>query len=239
MIILQLLLATVFAQTEPATEEASTWKITNETEASIIVAEGNTSSESNVIKQSNSFTKEKNVVAIKGSYLLTKSDGDRTAEAWMYSPRYERIITDQFNAFVAYTEEGDTFAGYEKRQSGDIGGKYYFVKKEKVETLFAELNYRFTKEKSVAGISEDLNYGRFYAEWTRTWTSTLSSKLWVEYLLNTEDADDYRVNVEPSIAVVMTEILSLKVSYLTKYNNLPVSADRKDSLFTTSIVASF
>ncbi len=239
MILLQLLLATVFAQSTPATEESSTWKITNETEASLIVAEGNTSSETNVIKQSNSFTKDKNVVAIKGSYLLTKSNHNRTAEAWMYSPRYERIITDQFNAFVAYTEEGDKFAGYEKRQSGDIGGKYYFVKKEKVETLFAELNYRFTKEKPLVGKSEDLNYGRFYAEWTRTWTSTLSSKLWVEYLLNTEDSDDYKVNLEPSVAVVMTEILSLKISYLSKYNNTPGTAEKKDSLFTTSIVASF
>lgn len=241
MLLFNLLLSLSFAQdagTPPATE-VSEWKLKNTTEVSLIVADGNTESETQVIKQENSITHGANVGSLKATFLKSEANGTKTGESWMYSPRYERIITESFNAFIAFTEESDKFAGYDRRQSWDLGGKYYFKKVENSEELFAELNYRSTKEKNILGNSETSDYGRFYAEWTKTWTATLSSKLWVEYLQNFESSDDYKLNFEPSLLVVMTKVLSLKLSYLTKYDNVSLATEKKDTLFTTSIVANF
>jgi putative salt-induced outer membrane protein len=63
--------------------------------------------------------------------------------------------------------------------------------------------------------------------------------VWTEFLYNFSNSTDYRVNAEPSLSVILTDVFSLKLAYLINYRNLPAVAGKKqlDTLYTTSLVA--
>ena len=82
---------------------------------------------------------------------------------------------------------------------------------------------------------------RLYFEWLSKWSSTVSSKLWAEYLQSYTNTKDYRFNVEPSLSVLLNEVFSVKLSYLVNFRNVPAVEGKKtlDTLYTTSLVAKF
>lgn len=232
-----LLILVSFAQAEEA--PTSTW--TNETEASIVKVSGNTKSENYSLKQKSEYVFDLNKLVAAGRYVNSKAGSTEIGRAWDASLRYERALSDQWSLFVQQTAESDAFAGYVQRDSTDLGAKYFFLK-DKEATLFAEAGARSTRVNPVGSASPDTSTsGRAYLEGSRQFNEAVSGKLWVEYLPNGKDADAYLVNYEPSLAVMMTKVFSLKLSYLVKYHNKVTTAgeDKEDSTLTTSVVAKF
>jgi putative salt-induced outer membrane protein len=78
-------------------------------------------------------------------------------------------------------------------------------------------------------------------ELMRAWTKTFSTKYWVEFLPNLSDSAGYRLNTELSGNAALSEIFSIKLGYLIRYNNTPPAgaAKQTDSTFTTALVAKF
>jgi len=63
--------------------------------------------------------------------------------------------------------------------------------------------------------------------------------LWVEYLPNLDESEDYSLNGEASINAAIDNTFSVKTAYLVKYDNVPAAEYRTDSLFSTSLIAKF
>lgn len=216
---------------------ANLW--THESEASIIQVEGTTQSESYAAKQKTTYKDAPNVYSISGRYLQTKSNGVESARAWDSIGRYERELSENWSAYLQYGAESDIYSGYVQRDSGDIGGKYYFVKSEP-ENLFAEAGYRSMHTRSTAFENKYENLGRVYVEWAKKANDSVSFKIWAEYLPNFTNRLAYLANGEPSMQVMLNSVFSLKVAYLLKYQNEPpAGAERTDRTFTTSLVAKF
>lgn len=224
-------------------QEAKSWK--HESEAAIVTTSGNTETESYAGKQKTSYTFDANVLTVAGAYLQTKTAGTETAKSWDASLRYERTLTEQWTAFAQVGAEANPYSGYVQRDNADLGGKYYFIKKEKNE-LFAELGARSSRTVNTGGTLATSDktvtetFGRAYVEYTQPITASVDGKLWVEYLANFTNQEAYRLNVEPSLYVSMSEIFSLKMAYLSKTDNGRVAPAKKtDTQTTISLVAKF
>lgn len=239
MIRILAILTVVFAALISQAQEKSPW--TNESEASIVKVDGNTTSDSYSAKQKSSYKFDLNTFTAAGRYLETKSGRTEIAKQWEASLRYERELSEKWSLFVQHGAESDTYSGYTQRDNTDIGGKYFFIKTD-IETFLAEAGIR--NQKTMSSISDDVNHstsGRIYSEYAKKVNDTVSGKFWVEYLPNFKDSDAYLLNYEPSLSVMMNSVFSLKVSYLVKYENKTATPTEKkaDTTFTTSLVAKF
>jgi putative salt-induced outer membrane protein len=217
----------------------------NESELSTALVSGNSNTETYGIKQLSTFEWEQNAIKANGRYIQGRNNGVESARAWDASLRYERALSDVWSTFVAQTIESDIYAGFVQRNSTDIGAKYFFTKNDST-VFFAEAGYRYIHTDYVTRRPEVENYthaGRLYSEITHKFNESVSGKYWAEYVPQFKDKDAYFINTEPSVTAILSQIFSLKSSYLVKYQN-PNKANvglrsYTDTTFLTSLVAKF
>lgn len=215
----------------------------NESQAAVVRTTGNSDTQSYSLKQLSSYVHEKDTYKATGSYLKTSAGGTETALKWDGGLRYERLLSAKWSAYIGESVESDKFAGYMQKYNSDIGAKYQISKTEKFETL-AELGYRYVHQNNLGGTQTHYNSIRSYLEALYKINVTNSAKVWVEYLPNLDNSDDYQANAEASLSSAINTTFSLKVAYLVKYDNVPAGAALSagkytDTTLTTALVAKF
>ncbi len=215
-------------------------QLTNESEAGIASANGNTKTQTYTFKQLNDYKWHRNVVSFKSRYLNAKANGVETARYFMLGLRYEKQLSDHFGLFLGETFEKDKFAGIDKRLITDFGGKYRFIETEMTK-FFSELGYRYMHEERLDNSRVYSNYGRVYTEWEHKWNLNFSTKYWAEYLPNFTVNKDWQFNSELSMSAVLSSVFSLKSGILLRYDHAPAPGIlyNTDTLFTTALVAKF
>lgn len=213
---------------------------TNESEAGIAVAAGNTKSKNYNVKQANAYKFDANIFKFDARYLNAYSNDNESARYIFGGLRYERELSDRFSLFVGQGFESDKFAGYHLRHSSDIGVKYFIIKEEMFYWL-AEAGYRYTNEKLNDGSHNYINSLRAYTELEKKWNPSVSTKYFLEYLPNIKEGKDYQINTELSVSAALTSIFSIKSAYLLRYDHLPAATatTKTDTLLTTALVAKF
>jgi putative salt-induced outer membrane protein len=215
-------------------------QLTNESEAGIAAANGNTKTQTYTFKQLNDYKWEMNVLSFKSRYLNAEANGVETARYFMGGLRYEKQLSNHFGIFVGETFEKDKFAGIDERLMTDVGGKYRLIESDATK-LFAELGYRYMHEERLDDSKAFSNYGRVYSEWEQKWNTNFTTKYWAEYLPNISDNKDWQFNTELSLSAVLSDIFSLKSGVLLRYDHFPAPGIlyKTDTLFTTALVAKF
>lgn len=199
---------------------------------------GNTKTNNLAAKTENKYLIGKNEWTLAGRYLRNTDHDAETALSWDAGLRYDRIITEYFSAFLGYKSEADPYAGYIQRDSVDIGGKYYFIKRDNFYWQ-GEAGYRYSKTHTY-GENTYASFLRFYTEMQENIDKNSFAKVWIEYLPNLTDNKAYLANAEASVSAVLSQMLSLKISYLAKYQNEPPPGiERTDTIFLTTLVANY
>ncbi|MGZ3788714.1 MAG: DUF481 domain-containing protein [Bacteriovorax sp.] len=214
---------------------------TNESELGVIIAKGNSDTQSYAAKEMVGYNWEDlNTLKFDGRYLQTKNAGIENAKYWMTGLRYDRILGAQLGMFLGEMLESDKYAGFDQKYNTDIGAKYRIIRELKLQWN-AELGYRYTIENQLNGTQNKLHYIRAYTEAIKEWTQGVSTKLWFEYLPNLTIASDYQMNSELSISAALNRIFSVKSGYLLRYDHLPNPGAHAttNTLFTTALVAKF
>jgi len=221
---------------EPAVAPAS--KLSHESEASAVLASGNTDARTFALKQSTAYQWDKNKGTFTGSLLYGKSGGIESARKWDLGVRFDRELSEVMGLFLGYQIDGNIFSGFESRHTVDLGGKYYFIRTDETK-LSTEAGYRYQAEKLTSQTTNNNHMGRAFLEWTNAWNKQVNSKVGTEFTYNFSTRNDYRINAEPSLSVILTDVLSIKLAYLINFRNLPAVAGKKqlDTLYTTSLVA--
>jgi putative salt-induced outer membrane protein len=214
--------------------------IKNESEVGISSAKGNTSSETYIIKQINSYQFDENILRFTGRYLNAFAEDKESARYLSLSLRYEREISKTFSAYAAESLDKDPFAGYRSRIYSDVGGKY-FLEQAKESTTYVEAGYRYLTEKRYTNTEASFNYARALVSFEKTPSESITLRWWLEYLPNVDESKEYFINSEVSLSVMLSSAFSLKSGYLLRYNNAPLPGVvyKTDKLLTTAIVAKF
>lgn len=235
LLIVSLLLTTGFTQ---AHAEENKQGFQGESELGSTVTTGNTSTNNVAAKTENKYRLGADLWTLNGRYLRSTDQNVETALSWDAGLRYDKVITERFTAFLGYKVEADPYSGFAQRDSIDIGSKYYFIKEDSFYWL-GEGGYRYSKTHVLGADTHD-SFLRFYTETQKTFDKNSYGKLWVEYLPNLTNSKAYLVNAEASISAVLTELFSLKMSYLAKYQNEPAAGfKRTDTIFLTTLVAKY
>jgi putative salt-induced outer membrane protein len=214
-------------------------KFTNESEVSVIVSGGNTETQVYNGKTTNTYTKTKNTITFGGHYMYGTSFDTENARNWDLNTKYQRSLKKKLAAFLGVIVEGDEFAGIERRTNLDAGGAYTLFEEDKTK-VYTELGYRYRKEKSISGTTLSQSQGRLFISGKKATKKNFSAKMWVEYLPNFTDSDDWQLNFEPSLQFNFYSNLALKWGYMGRYDNEPVLGNKKfDFLYTTSLIAQF
>lgn len=213
----------------------------NESEAGVVIATGNSRSQSLSFKEKFSYEWGRNVLGLRGSFLQTKSLGVLSAKRWDIQLRYERNFSDRFSLIFAQSVQSDRFAGYQQRYNTDFGPKYVIYRVEGKWEWVAEGGYRYSKERKLDASRDIRQQGRIFTELKRQWSETASSGFYVEFVPSFRDFSDWELKSELSSTAAFNSIFSLKAAYLLKYDNVPAvaTAQKRDTEFTTSLVAKF
>lgn len=213
------------------------WK--SESEAGVIVSSGNSRAQSTSVANSSSHAWEKDTLIFRGSFLQSKSQGVLSAYRWDSSLRYERSLSWLWHIFIGQGIESDRFAGFLQRYNSDLGAKYWIFRKENRFEWTVESGYRYQREHQVSGRWSHSSLLRLYSEANRSWNERVSSKGWVEYLPNLSNGRAWLLNSELSSSFLFHSVFAIKLAYLVKYQNQPISAKNTDTTYTTSLVAKF
>lgn len=216
-------------------------KFTNETEASLVNTSGNTDLKTYSMKFKSAYTLPVYTTSFALNYTYGESNDIRSNEKWDTTLKVEKKLTNKFSVFGSETVEANRFANIKRRYNTDIGGKQT-LKSSKTNTTFVELGYRYTIEQNTDESLEDKksSKGRLYIESKQKLSETSFVNLWVEYIPDFRESEDYLVNIGPSLSVTVNSFLSLKTSYIINYDNLPEEGNTKyDRTMTTGLIANF
>ena len=238
--------APCWAADAAAPASPATLGFTDESQLGSAVVSGNSNSQTINAEQSNSYSWDRNVAKFSARYLNTSANGVESARSWDGSLRFERVVAPEVNIFAAHTVESDIYSGYVQRNSFDLGAKYFFTQSDDTKWS-AEFGYRYFYTHYVQPSPDSVdNAARIYSEFFQTLGKNSSFKFYAEYVQSLTNTQTYLINSEPSLSVMLNNVLSIKIAYLVKYTNAVYSnynpknlTTGLDTIFTTSLVAKF
>lgn len=227
-------------------------QLVSESEAGVIINQGNTESQSVTFKTLNKYTLlEKNNLSLRAEYFQNKGTvggvSELTAENSLIELKFERLLLEKVGSFVIGTWSKDNFRGFEKRLEFGAGISYYFFNLDDFK-FFTEQGYSFRQETAyevgpASGPETEAHFWRSYFESSRKFTETLSGRVWLETKLNGEDTEDIEIRLEPSLDIMLSGNFSLGLAYRISFDNVPPTAtpvrERLDHLYTTTLKVKF
>ena len=237
-IFLTVLLCIIVLVTE---SHAAEKKWSDEAELAFVDTSGNTEittlSANNLLKYKFS---EELLGEWKAGALYGKTDGVKTAESYFSVLRLDYLFTNRLYSFAMAGWSKDEFAGIDSRYYAGPGVGYKFLIGPK-HFFLNELSINYVHEEYTNDTDEDYMMGRAFAKYEYAFTEKNRFSQSVEFQYDLEDGDNYIVISETALKSALNNYLSLKTSYVVKYDNEPVPATLKetDSVLSVTLVVNF
>lgn len=229
-------------------------QLSSTNELSIVSTGGNSRVETYNAKTDSQYKMGKRKLRFSGHYTLglgepedSEDNDDKLVESarnWDARIAYEQEVTLHQSLFSAVQYEGNTFSGFSQRENYDIGLMHTFVDTDKKE-FYIQFAYRYTEEQRTEADEDGkslfhFNKGNITTE-LKNILPHYTYGIWAQYLPNFTDSEDYQINVEPSLTMILNDLLSLKLAYRGNYDNEPniEGNERLDWSYTTSLVATY
>jgi len=172
--------------------------------------------------------------------LYGKTDGEKTAESYFSGLRLDYLFTNRFYSFAAAGWSQDEFAGIDSRYYVGPGVGYKFLTGPK-HFLLGEAGLNYVREEYIDDTDKDYLGGRAFASYEYAFTEKNKFSQSLEFLYDFDDSDNYNVNSETALISALSDYLSLKASYVIKYNNQPVPStlEETDTILSVTLVLNF
>ena len=173
------------------------------------------------------------------SFVRNESAGVQTAQAFLYTPRVEKIITPRLSAFGEYAYFRDRFAGVANRNAVTGGLAIHLVTTDR-HKLSADVGVGYLDESRLTG--DDVSSGTygFGAGYVLKLSETAEITDDLDLVGTFDRSEDWRLDHTIAVTAKLTSLLSLKVSNAVRFANFPAPGFKKtDTLTSVALVASF
>ena len=230
-----LLLATVSAA---SAAEEKIWK--DEAEFSFVDTGGNT--DVTTLSAKNTLTvplAERTTGTWKLGALYGKSSGTKTAESYFTEIRVDHAYTERLYSFGYGGWLKDRFSGIDQRFYLGAGGGYKLYTGPK-HFLLGEAGLSYTAEEYTDNSDNEFLGGRLFGKYEYRFNEKNRFTQSLEWLLDFSEFDNWNLNSETAVISALSDWLSLKASYLVKYDNEPVGSLKKtDRILGITLVVNF
>jgi putative salt-induced outer membrane protein len=176
--------------------------------------------------------------ALEGAWklgaLYGETDGEKTAESYFTELRFDYLFTEQLYTYASAGWIQDEFAGIDARYYAGPGVGYKFLAGPK-HFLIGETGLNYVIEDYTDGTDRDYIDGRAFAKYEYAFTEKNRVSQSLEFLYDFDDSDNYRVTSETAVVSALSDYVSLKASYLIKYDNEPVPKTLKETDTTLAV----
>ena len=216
-------------------------KLSDQAELSFVDTGGNTDvvslSARNLLKYK--FT-EKLEGAWEVGALYGESDGEKNAESYFTDLRLDYLFTERFYVSGIAGWSKDEFAGIDSRYEIGPAAGYKFLIGPK-HFLLGEAGLNYVNEEYTDDTDKDYLGGRAFAQYEYVFTEKNRFSQSLEFLYDFDESDNYNIISETALISALSDYLSLKASYLVKYDNEPVPStlDETDTILALTLVANF
>lgn len=171
--------------------------------------------------------------------LYGKSDGTKNAERYSTEIRVDRTHADRLYSFGYGGWLQDRFAGFDARYDVGAGAGYRLVTGPK-HFLLGEGGLTFNREEYTDDTDSDFLGGRVYGMYEYHFTEKNRFTQSLEWLPDFHESDNWKLNAETALLAALNNRLSLKTSYMVRYNNDPIgSLEKTDTILGASLVVNY
>ena len=197
-------------------------------EVNLVSTGGNTDLKSYNIGSKNQYKVDKSIYFLSAKYTYGESFNVRSVEAWNIDLKFERKLKETLGIYIGQNMESDRFSGISRSYNSDLGLNYTLLHSER-KKIDLQAGYRYTIEKAVDESLAKLkdSKGRINVNSEFLISEKNKVELNIEYLPNFTNSEDYLINFEPSLSASLSNIFSLKVGYVWKYDNEPIPGKGK------------
>ncbi len=170
------------------------------------------------------------------SSVNKKMDGQKYNGSMRYAPELDRTNCFGFGKFEA---EHDRFAGIDYRYVPSLGAGYWFAREE--SWMFSGelgVGHEYVKYTDGSDNNNVVLIPRFFCQKSVFDKAKLSEEL--IFYPNLEDVKKYRVRSEARFTDPLSDVLSLRVSFIDEFNTDPLGdAKKNDTQLILSLVYGF
>ena len=200
-----------------------------------VSASGNTSVTTVTVGQTLTYTQSGWRLSQYSGALYGRTDGEKSAEQLRFGGRIDFRLSDGIEAFLLAGWDRNHFSGIDRRFEEGIGLAFR-VTGEGPALVELEIGAGATQQENTQGASTTFATGRAATRYRQSFTEKAFFQQTVEFLPNLENSDDYRVVAESSLVAPLVARLSVKASFLLKYDNFPeFGFERTDRTITTGL----
>lgn len=228
---------------EEAAKPAPLWD--SNAEASVLKTSGNTDVTTIGLNAASTYSPDPWALKGKAGFLTSSTSGTKTAESYEAALRGERKISEPLSVFLSGNYLKNEFTGFADRLGAEAGLSYLLLSREE-HSLSSELGVGLLKENLVTGLggaslgSRSFANARLGAEYKWKFSPTAEFTNTISLLENLSTTADWRLSNTAAVTAIMTELLSLKVSFRVDHLNQPVTGKKStDTATTVALVAKF
>lgn len=216
-------------------------------EAGLVLANGNTDSQTGNVKLDLATTVEQWKHAFGGSAIYAATDGETSAQRWEVREQSDYNFSAKSFWFGAGRYEDDRFSGFEYQATVSTGLGRHFIDDERTKfTGTAGVGYKLFETSDTYDETgpvpvllrqgESDNEVVFRGTLDLSHQVTPSSKLLDKFLVES-GADNTFVQNDIGIQVQMTDVIALAAAYSVRYNtDPPLGFGKTDTLTTLNLV---
>lgn len=220
-----------------------TWE--NNAETSLLRTSGNTDVTTLGLGISSVYRPDPWAVKAKANYLTSSTTGTKTAENYDALFRGERKIVEDLSGFLDGTYLKNEFTGFKDRMGADAGVNYVFLASD-AHTLSTDFSLGVLKENLITGVGGASLGSRTFAtgkvgleyKWKISPSAELTDTL--SLLDNFSASSDWRLSNTMALTTMVSQLLSLKVSFRVDHLNVPITGKKPtDTSTNITLVAKF
>lgn len=204
-----------------------------------VTTSGNTDVTTLNINQLYRFTKMRWGLEETFGTIYGTDDGVVNTSLWQARLTGSRELTARLSAIAGVGWDKNRFAGIDNRYEEFLGLRYKFIDSP-WDQLYGEVAAALTQQDNRDGTSDDFPAARLTGGYKHNFSDAAYFQEVMEIIPNLEASKDYRLNNEMALIAPLSGALSLKLSWIVRFDNRPPATFSKtDTFFTTGLRLAF